>query len=101
MSAKRWFVCDMDEGVLRIEPTRRAAVEWCRTHSGGKVIRRYAYGPGYYSYLIGYDREDHNGGLSIVREDCLRWYGLDTPPGEIKPLYPYVDEPLDFEARAD
>ena len=26
----RWFVCDMDDGVLRIEDSRKAAVEWLR-----------------------------------------------------------------------
>lgn len=93
MTKLPWYVCDMDEGVLRREPTRRAALKWlldqaCTTN----VIERYAYGPGYYSYLVGSDREDSTD-AAIVREDCLRRYGIDTPPDQIEPRYPYSNQP--------
>jgi hypothetical protein len=94
-----WYVCDMDDGVLRSEPTRKAAVSWWRTHQGAtRVIKRYTYAPGYYSYTVGCDR-DHGSETAIVREDKLRVYGIDAPVGEIKPLYPYADRP--HEMRAD
>ena len=93
MIAVRWYVCDMDEGVLRIESTRRDAVIWAINHDGGKVLWRHKYGPGSYDYMIGFRGEDANTSVAIVREDRLKAYGLDTPPPEISPLYPHRNEP--------
>lgn len=89
----RWYVCDMDEGVLRVESSRRAAVEWWMSDQcASKVIERYTYGPGFYDYHVGHNREDW-AGSAIVREDKLAQYGIITPLSEIKPLYPFADRP--------
>jgi hypothetical protein len=93
----RWYVCDMDEGVLRVELSRRAAVDWWMSDQcASQVIERHTYGPGFYDYLVGYDRDDC-ASTAIVREDKLTRYGITTPPSEIEPLYPFADRP--HEAR--
>jgi hypothetical protein len=89
----RWYVCDMDHGVLRVECSRRAAVEWwMNDQDASKVIERHTYGPGFYSYVVGNDGEDC-ADATIVREDKLPRYGITTPPSEIEPLYPFKNQP--------
>jgi hypothetical protein len=56
-SRQVWLVLDMDEGVIRREPSRRQAVAWILSHIGGKVLRRHSYGPGAYEYSIGANAE--------------------------------------------
>ncbi|MEV7675023.1 hypothetical protein [Streptomyces sp. NPDC088752] len=60
-----WLVCDMDDGVLRVEPTRAAAAEW-RTY--------------------------FDDGLFLVRADRARASGWDP---EQQPLYPYPGDPFE------
>jgi hypothetical protein len=91
----QWYVCDMDDGVLRVEPSRRAAVEWWKTDQDApNVIERFTYGPGYYGYLVGPSAEEA-ASAAIVREDKLAVYGITTPATQIQPLYPYPDRPRD------
>lgn len=92
----------MDDGVLRIEPTRRAALAWTIEHGGGKVLKRHTYGPGFYDYIVGVPGEDWGASVAIVREDCLDWYwGPNGPkPEEIRPRYPYADRPHDEDESA-
>lgn len=97
MSA-RWYVCDMDDGVLRIERTRREAVAWWKTHTDSNtVLARYTYRSGYYSYRVGVRGEPESGSeIAIVREDLLSAYGLAIPAGgvgAIAPVFPYRDRP--------
>jgi hypothetical protein len=88
-----WYVCNPDDGVLRVEGTRREALAWLmRRECAPRVLSRYTYGPGYYSYIVGQNVEDRSQSMSLVREDCLRWYGIDTAPEEIQPLYPKADD---------
>ncbi|MTD57173.1 hypothetical protein [Amycolatopsis pithecellobii] len=62
-----WYVCDMDDGVLRKEPTRAAAVAWLIKHAcAARVINRYCYGPGSYDYHVGHAHDDFTD-ASIVR----------------------------------
>ncbi|MDT8913522.1 hypothetical protein [Amycolatopsis sp. PS_44_ISF1] len=93
----RWYVCDMDDGVLRVESSRRDAVEWWKCDQiATDVIERHTYGPGFYDYLVGDSREDA-ARAAIVCEDKLPRYGITTPPSQIQPLYPCKDRP--HEAR--
>ncbi len=84
-----WYVMDMDEGCLRIERTRRAAVRWWLDFQcANKVLNRHTYCPGYYSYTVGYNDLDSIE-TAIVREDCLKVYGYDGNPKDIEPMYPH------------
>lgn len=94
----RWYVGSMDEGILRVEGSRAAAVEWGKGLHGPRVIERHCYGPGSYDYVLGYDREDHGGGLGIVREDALVAAGFDP---EQPALYPNADDPYERVDREE
>lgn len=91
-----WAVCDVDDGILRVEPTRRAAVRWLTFHCGGEVLARYAYGPGNYEYTVGLRGEDGSGGGFVVRADRLAASGWDP---DQTPLYPLVDDPHEWVER--
>jgi hypothetical protein len=93
----RWYVCDMDDGVLRVEATRRAAVTWWMDHNDcNAVFSRHIYATGYYSYKVGErGHRDSGSETAIVRGDKLRSYGIDTPPAEIVARYPWPDDPHD------
>lgn len=87
-SSRQWFVCDMDDGVLRVTPTRRAAVRWLCLLLGGTVQARHSYGPGSFEYVVGVDGEDHSSAF-VVRGDRMvaaRW-----DPQQV-PLYPLADD---------
>ncbi len=43
-----WAICDVDDGILRVEPTRRDAVRWLTFHYGGVVMGRDS--PGMFEY---------------------------------------------------
>lgn len=87
----QWLVCDMDEGLLRAERTRTAAVAWLCTHRGGKVLARYTYGPGNYEYSVGAADDDATSAF-IVRRDQLARCGWDP---EQQPLYPVAEDPFE------
>lgn len=86
MTALRWFVCDMDDGIVRCEPTRRAARAWLLEHElfgPDQVLSRRANG-GLYEYQVGVDADDCVFAW-IGREDVLQRHGFD--PGQ-RPLCP-------------
>lgn len=85
-----FLVCDMDQGVLRRERTRRAAVAWVIDHvGGGKVLARHRYGPGSYEYRVGVSQEDCSSWF-IEMEESARHSGF---AGIDRPLYPFVGKP--------
>ena len=85
-----WAVADMDEGILRREPSRQAALRWVLDHHcTNRVLRRHAYGPGAYEYRVGADMEDGSEAF-IVREDQLASHGYD--PEQVS-LYPLPKDP--------
>ncbi len=89
-----WLVCDMDDGVLRREPTRKAAVDWFKSHSDARnVIERHAYGSGSYEYRVG--DPDDSASVFIIREDRAagKWDVTQTP------LYPLADDPHEMVDR--
>lgn len=91
-----WLVVDMDQGLLRRERTRRAALRWCMGMGGyNHVISRHRYGPGAYEYRVGFSTtfpgDTDTDTWSIERVPRARragFAGVDGPP-----LYPYADEP--------
>lgn len=87
---QRWLVLDMDDGLLRREPTRRAALAWFMDHCDApKVISRHRYGPGAYDYRVGSDPEDAVSAF-IEREDVAPRGGWDP---QQPALYPLDDKP--------
>lgn len=87
----RWAVCDVDEGILRFEPTRAVAVAWLTIHGAGRVLNRYSYGPGVFEYTIGHSElDDDASSCFVVREDRLAARGWNPDQA---PLYPVADDP--------
>lgn len=89
----KWLVCGMDDGVLRREDTRKAALEWWMSHAGTvQVASRYQYGSGSYGYVTAAygDREDTCGGIYIGTEQGARYAGWDV---EQAALYPWKNKP--------
>lgn len=80
-----WFVCDMDDGVLRREASRETALAWWLSHNDTtRILARHSFGPGSYEYRVGTDSE--NGASAwIVREDRMASGGWNA---EQDPLYP-------------
>lgn len=92
----RWFACDVDDGVLRGEDTRRELVRWLTFHFGGEVLARHRYGPGRYEYTIGLRSEDGSDRAFVVREDRLDAGGWDARQTV---LYPMPDDPHQLVER--
>lgn len=93
----RWMVCDIDDGIMRIEPNRKAAVRWLTFHCGGEVLARHSYGPGNFEYTMGLRGEDDSSGAFVVREDRLVSGGWDP---DQTPLYPRAEDPHELVERA-
>jgi len=95
-----WLVLDMDEGVIRREPTRRAAVAWMLEHCGGRVLSRHTYGPGAYEYHVGDPAEGNAVCYFVerlaraVRSGWDWWF-------EIPDAYPYPDRPHESDPDVD
>lgn len=95
--AKPWLVLDMDEGLIRREPSRKAAVAWCTGRSGIKVLSRHCFRPGAYQYTFGWPGEDSGFGHFIEHEDAARDGGWECLDDEAK--YPHADDP--YQQRDD
>jgi hypothetical protein len=89
----------MDDGLLRREPSRAAAVTWATSLTGDRVLERHTYGPGRYEYVIGLPGEDHTECWFIEREDVATADGGWNVGQE--PLYPNVDQPFERVARKE
>jgi hypothetical protein len=93
----RWAVADMDDGILRWEPTRRAAVDWLLGfHCTDRVLRRHICGGGSYEYAVGAGWDDHGSGF-VARADRLAAHGWDP---EQPALYPIEDDPYRMVDRS-
>ncbi|MGW9069237.1 hypothetical protein ACWGQT_07305 [Streptomyces yangpuensis] len=90
-----WLVCDMDQGVLRVEPTRNEAVRWAAIffdadewrHSRGGICHEYFFGP-----------ENDYESVFIVQADNAHRGGFDP---EQQPLHPFADDPYEEVARPE
>lgn len=88
-----WLVHDMDEGVLRVEPTRQAAVAWASLLAeAARVKERHQYGDGRYEYVLADSDGDVCGNYLIVRADVAHLGGIDPVQ---QPLYPFPDDPFE------
>jgi len=89
---QQWMILDWQEGLVRIEPTRRAAVAWCTGYAGHQVESRDKFRDGAYRYVFGYgDGSDSGFSQFIEREDIAhRDWSEALAKG---PKYPYADRP--------
>ncbi|MFI1532135.1 hypothetical protein [Streptomyces griseus] len=93
-----WLVCGMDEGVLRVEPSMRAAVRWARSNAGAPVRSRSASpGGGSYDYVLGHRGEDTVTSVFVMRADVAHRHGFDPVQ---QPRFPYPDDPHEMVRRA-
>jgi len=92
-----WVVCDMDDGVLRVAATRRAAVDWLVEWACAPVLRRHHHRGGTcYEYVLGRPGEDDGLSACVVRADRVHLHGWD--PSE-QPLFPWPDDPFTAHPR--
>jgi hypothetical protein len=92
-----WLVHDVDDGVLRVAPTRQAAVEWASSLAeASKVLERHQYGTGRYEYVFTDSDGDICGNYGIVRADVAHLAGFDATQ---QPLYPFPDDPFEMVDR--
>lgn len=96
--AQDWLVLHMDEGLIRREPTRKAAVKWC-SDSYGPVLHRYGRDRDYY-YVFGDKDALYASSFTIARYDAAvdpnrrgGWEGVADGPAK----YPFPDRPYDQE----
>ncbi|MEV8344491.1 hypothetical protein [Streptomyces niveus] len=94
-----WLVCDMDEGVMRVEPSMRAAVAWAASLACAPVReRRSSSGGDVYDYVFGHPGEDGNTCVFIMRADAAHRHGFDPVQ---QPQYPFPDAPDERVRRPD
>lgn len=92
-----WIVHDVDDGVLRVEPTRKAAVAWASSLAEAtRVGNRHQYGTGRYEYVFTDSDGDICGNYGIIRADVAHLAGIDAVQ---QPLYPFPDEPFEMVDR--
>lgn len=96
-----WVVAITDDGVLRKEPTRRAALEWAKNLIGGPRVRqRIQYVRGSYEYLLSGNEADEDWhSVFVFREDLIDVVGV--PAEERTPLYPIADQPFTYVDRSN
>lgn len=95
-----WLILDMDQGVIRREKSRRTAVAWLVHHTGGTVLARRTYGPGAYTYRLGWNEDDSSSNYFVETEAAAVRGGWDhwfTVPD----LYPYRDRPHATDSDLD
>ncbi len=87
-------VTHMGAGIVRLVPTRGAAVTRALERFGGYLLERHGY-PGRRDYVLGLSGEDSADRALVGRSDYLSRDGWD--PGEV-PLFPLAD---DLHEQAD
>ncbi|WP_428957862.1 hypothetical protein [Streptomyces sp. cg35] len=93
-----WLVCDMDQGVMHVAESRRAAVAWAASHADAPVRQReHAKGSTCYDYTFGFPGEDSNTCLFVMRADHAARHRFDPVQ---EPWFPYADHPHTEGPRA-
>jgi hypothetical protein len=88
-----WLVCDMDDGVMRVEPTRAAAVEWASSYACAPLRERHhGKGSTCYDYVFGHPGEDSTTSVFVMRADHASRHGFDPVQ---QPLHPFPDDPFE------
>ncbi|GBQ04364.1 hypothetical protein SSP531S_58580 [Streptomyces spongiicola] len=94
-----WLVCDMDEGVMRVESSMRAAAAWASSYACAPVRERRSYpGGDCYDYVFGFPGEDDNTCVFIMRADVAHRHGFNPVQ---QPRYPYPAAPDERVRRPD
>lgn len=93
----KWLIFDMDEGLLRREPSFRKAVDWCKEQAcGAPVIHRTRLPDGGYEYTLGYPGEGRASTFWLETEESATAGGWLLA----EPLYPHADRPHEYVERA-
>ncbi len=91
-----YLVLDMDQGLLRREPTRRAALAWLMNHAmADHVYARHTYGPGAYEYTVGLSGEPDDTSSWFIERASVAIRGGWNP--EQPALYPHPDRPDEMD----
>ncbi|MFH8483011.1 hypothetical protein [Streptomyces sp. NPDC018055] len=94
-----WLVCDMDEGVMHVATSRKAAVEWSTHYACAPVRSRNLYpGSDCYDYTFGTKDDDRPVCFFIMRADVAHLHGFDPLQ---QPRCPYPDDPYETVRRDD
>lgn len=85
----KWYVIDMDEGLLKVERLRRDAVAWLMDHHlADRVVERHQYAEGNYEYKVGSGDPYDSDSAFILREDKLeRYFGHKPTEEDLTPRY--------------
>ena len=100
-----WLVADMDQGIIRREPSRRAALGWILGAGAGKVLSRHDYpGRPVYDYVVGIPGEEQSASsYCLIRADVAhRWgfeWAFELPDQYPFPTKPYTRGALDDDER--
>ncbi|MFF8786725.1 hypothetical protein [Streptomyces sp. NPDC015125] len=84
-----WLVCDMDDGVVRVEPSRAEAAAWCRTHCGEDRVR-FEHGKGSTAYEYFFGPRGDETSFFILKADHAHQHGFNP---QQRPLHPFSDDP--------
>jgi hypothetical protein len=94
-----WLVYDVDDGVLRVEPSRQAAVDWASSFAdAAKIMERHEYSTGHYEYVFADSDGDICGNFIIVRADVAHVAHIDAVQ---PPVYPFPDDPFEEVDRPE
>ncbi|MFF4777648.1 hypothetical protein ACFY05_32955 [Microtetraspora fusca] len=88
-----WYVVNMDDGVIRAEPTKENALRWVANHWGVGAVQpgQHRLHDGFYEYYVGTSASDRRQ-VWIVLGVVLALHGWDINE---TPLYPHPDRPAE------
>lgn len=97
-----WIIADMDQGIIRRESSRRAALGWILGYGAGQVLSRHDYpGRPIYDYVIGNPGEEETASsYCLLRVDVAHRWGFDWA-FELPDQYPFPTQPYKRGALDD
>ncbi|GAA1979312.1 hypothetical protein [Kitasatospora viridis] len=86
-----WVVGDMDQGILHVAASRKAARDWAEDFACAPLASRSHFeGSTCWDYRFNHPGEDGGTDVYIMRADHAHLHGFDA---EQEPFYPYPDDP--------
>ena len=97
-----WLVADIDQGIIRREPSRRAALGWILGYGAGQVLSRHDYsGRPIYDYIVGIPGEEESASsYCLLRADVAHRWGFEWA-FELPDQYPFPAQPYKRGALDD
>jgi len=87
-----WYLCDMDDGILRAEPTKRAAKDWFRGWADTPRVNVHRVSAGDYYLTAAYDGGMYATSAFLMTAEVTARHAFD--PGQ-RPLYPSAEHPYE------